>query len=169
MRKRKYGWTEKGILGFIFSPLGLVFLAVGIAVVQSDTLDAEERLAFLICFVGVGALFLLTGAVLLLMDLRRRAAQRAAYEGGHYVMGKVAGYRTNERVNMNGSHPVTVEVHYADPDTGVVHVYYSRYLYVNVGDLLLSDEVPVYLNRGDSRIGFVDIDAVLPTIEIHKQ
>jgi len=68
-----------------------------------------------------------------------------------------------------------VEVHWTDPDTGTVYVFHSRYLYVNVEPLLTGDalkdslrfEVPVYLDRGDVRVGFVDIDAVLPRIEVH--
>ena len=82
-------------------------------------------------------------------------------------MGKIADIKTITRVNMPNGHPVVVEVHYTDPDTGTVHVYYSRYLYVNVGDMLMGEEVPVYLGR-DSGVGFVDIDAVLPRIEVHR-
>lgn len=164
---KKYGWTEKGILGFVFTPLGLIFLIVGAVVTHFDAVAPDERLAFLISFVGVGAVFFLVGLVLLFLDLRRRRRQRSAFEGGHYVMGKVVGFKTITRVNMGWTHPVVVEVHYTDPDTGTVHVYYSRYLYVNVADLLTGDEVPVYLDR-DSGIGFVDIDAVLPRIEVHS-
>jgi hypothetical protein len=62
---------------------------------------------------------------------------------------------------------MVVEVHYTDPDTGTVHVFYSRYLYINAKRLLTSYEVPVYMDREDKRVGFVDIDAVLPKIEVH--
>ena len=58
--------------------------------------------------------------------------------------------------------------HRRSPDTGTVHVYYSRYLYIDVGDLLQSDQVPVYIDRMNDSIGFVDIDAVLPKIQIHR-
>jgi len=51
-------------------------------------------------------------------------------------MGRVAGCRVNTRVNVNGAHPMMVEVHWRDPDTGTVHVFHSRYLYVNVEPLL---------------------------------
>ena len=165
---KKYGWTEKGILGFIFAPMGLIFLILGLVLVQTPAVDAEERLAFLISFVGLGAVFLLVGAVFLFLDLRRRWKQRAAYEGGYYVMAKIAGITENRRVNMMSRHPIMVECHYTDPDTEVVHVYYSRYLYFNVADLLKGNEVPVYLDRGDSRVGFVDIDTVLSTVMVHK-
>lgn len=164
---KKYGWTEKRIIGFIFIPLGLIFLIVGAAVTHFGGVDPEERLAFLISFVGVGAVFFIIGLILLAIDLRRRSRQRAAYEDGHYVMGKIAGIKTITQVNMPSGHPVVVEVHYTDPDTRTVHVFYSRYLYINVGDLISNAEVPVYVDR-DSGTGFVDIDAVLPKIEVHR-
>ncbi len=164
---KKYGWTEKGIIGLIFTPLGLIFLIIGTLVTHFGGVEPDELLAFLISFAGVGAVFFFVGLILLTIDIRRRRRQRAAYEGGHYVMGKVAGTKTITRVNMPNGHPVVVEVHYTDPDTGTVHVYYSRYLYVNVADLLDEDEVPVYIDR-DSGVGFVDIDAVLPKIEVHR-
>lgn len=163
---KRYGWTEKGIIGLIFAPLGLVFLAVGL-LFNAHVRAPDERLAFLFSFAGVGGVFLTVGLILLGMELWRQAKQRAAYEGGYYVMGQVAGCRVNTRVNVNGTHPMVVEVHWTDPDTGTVHVFYSRYLYVNAEALLTGDTVPVYLDREDKRIGFVDIDAVLPRIEVH--
>ena len=164
---KQTGWTEKGIIGLIFAPLGLIFLIVGL-LAHASIAQPDERLAFLICFVGIGGVFFAMGLALLLIDLRRRARLRAAYEGGHCVMGKVAGFRVNTRVHVNGMHPTVMEVHWTDPDTGTVHVYFSRYLYVNVEDLLTGDEVPVYIDRDDPKVGFVDIDAVLPKIEVHR-
>ena len=165
---KKYGWTEKGIVGMIFIPLGLIFLIVGAVVAGIGAIEPDERTAFLICFAGGGAVFFLIGLLLLFLDLRRRRLQREAYESGYCVMGKVAGTRPITRVNMMGTHPRVVEVHYTDPDTGTVHVYDSRYLYIHVDDLLTRDEVPVFLNRNDYRVGFVDIDAVMPKVEVHR-
>jgi uncharacterized membrane protein len=164
---KKYGWTEKGIVGVIFIPIGLIFLVVGAIVTRTEAVESDQRLAFLISFVGVGAVLFCVGMVLLMVDILRRKRQKAAYEGGHFVMGKIAGIRTITQVNLPSGHPVVVEVHYTDPDTGTVHVYYSRYLYVNVGDMLAGEVVPVYLDR-NSGVGFVDIDAVLPKIEVHR-
>lgn len=163
---KKYGWTEKGIIGMVLAPLGLIFLIVGLAC-HTSIRAPGERLAFLICFAGLGFIFLVVGLVFLGMELWRRGKQRAAYEGGYYVIGKVAGFKVNTHVNVNGTHPMVVEVHYTDPDTGTVHVFYSRHLYINAKGLLTSYEVPVYMDREDKRVGFVDIDAVLPKIEVH--
>ena len=60
-----------------------------------------------------------------------------------------------------------IEAVRSDPN-GVVHVYRSRYLKTDVTKLLKSDTVPVYIDRYNENIGFVDIDAVLPEIRIHN-
>ena len=166
--RKKYGWTVKGILGMIFSPMGFLFLTLGICFRYfkvGDDPEAPE--VFLYTFGGMGAVFLLTGLALLLADIRRRALLRRAYESGYYVTAQIAGIHDQKNVNTYGRHPSVVECHYTDPDTGVVHVYYSRYLYINVSDLLQSDQVPVYIDRMNGRVGFVDIDAVLPQIRVH--
>ena len=108
------------------------------------------------------------GLGLLLSDIRRRTRMRRAYENGHYVMARITGVHEQRNVNMNGRSPTVVECHYTDPDTGIVHVYHSRYLYTDLSDLLQSDQVPVYIDRMDDRVGFVDIDAVLPEIRVHR-
>ena len=168
-KRKKYGWTAKGILSLVFLPMGLLFLPLGVGLWSAGVGDdPEDPLIFLLVFGGMGALFLLAGLILLLLDLRRRHLLRRAYEGGYSVQAKIAGMKDITSVNMNGGHPSQLECHWTDPATGVVHVYYSRYLYHHVTDLLTSDEVPVYIDRMDERIGFVDIDAVLPEIRVHR-
>ena len=166
MNVKKYGWTEKGILGFIFSPMGLIFLAIGLALSNTPFVDPRERALFLCVFCGVGGVFLLLGLIFLFLELRRRRRQKAAFEGGYYVMAKIADVKVITRVNLNGAHPMVVECHYKDGDT--VHVYYSRYLYFSVADMLTQDEVPVYIDRGDPDAYYVDIDAALPRVEVHR-
>ena len=107
------------------------------------------------------------GLLCLGKDIRRRAKQRRAYEGGYYVMAKIAGVKANRNVNGLHGNPYMLECHYTDPDTGVAHVWYSRYLYTDVTDLLKADEVPVYTDRYDYSVGFVDVDAILPEIRVH--
>lgn len=167
--RKKYGWTVKGILGFVFTPMGFFFLVMGVLFWHFKVGEKpEDPWIFLYVFGGMGVVFFLVGMGLLLSDLHRRALMRRAYEGGNYVMAQIAGINTQRNVNMNGRNPFMVECHYTDPATGIVHVYYSRYLYIDVDDLLQADQVPVYIDRMDERIGFVDIDAVLPKILVHR-
>ena len=169
MERKRYGWTARGIVGMIFLPIGLVFLPLGILLWYHGAGNSPQDPAIVLgVFGGMGAAFLLTGLALLGSDLRRRALQRRAYEGGNCVMAKITGVQAIRSVNINGRNPVTVECRYTDPATDTAHIWYSRYLYADVRDMLKSDEVPVYIDRTDGRIGFVDIDAVLPEIRIHR-
>ena len=167
---RKLGWTVYGILGFIFAPMGLLFLLIGLLVGQSEKIrwkgDGDPAI-FIGVFCGIGGLFLLLGLGFLAADLRRRHLLRRAYEGGNCVDAQILGVTSQRNVNVNGNHPRMIEAAWTDPD-GVVHVYRSRYLYLDVAKLLKSDTVPVYIDRYNENIGFVDIDAVLPEIRIHS-
>ena len=130
--------------------------------------DPEDPGIFLAVFGSIGAIFLLIGLELLLAEAHHRSLLRRAYESGHYVMAKIAGVRQQQTSNRGAQYPYVLECHYTDPDTGVAHVYFSRPLYVNAQDLLTSDEVPVYIDRMREDVGFVDVDAVLPKIKIHR-
>lgn len=93
---------------------------------------------------------------------------RRAYESGNYVMAKITDMKVNPSINGTHGSPYVLECQYKDPDTGAVHIWYSRNLYMNVKELLTSDEVPVYVDRSDYRVAFVDVDAILPEISVHR-
>ena len=168
--RRKTGWTAYGIIGFVFTPMGLLFLIVGLVVGQSDRIRWASRsvsMKFTAVFCGIGGLFLLLGLVFLAVDIRRRYLQRRAYESGNCVEAQILGVATQRNVSMLYGHPQMIEAAWTDPN-GVVHVYHSRYLNIDVTKLLKSDTVPVYIDRYNENIGFVDVDAVLPEIRIHN-
>ncbi len=167
--ERKFGWTEKGIIGFIFAPLGAFFMILGSLLYYFGAgEDPEDPMIFLCVFGGIGLIFFIVGLGLLGADLQRRSAMRRALDGGDYVLAKIAGVQRKLNVNSGGSHPCVVECHYQNPDTGEMHVFFSRYLYFDPTDMLTSDEVPVYLDRMNEKIAFVDIDAVLPKVVMHR-
>ena len=169
MNERKFGWTEKGILGMIFSPLGAFFLLLGLVLYSAGAgHQPEDPMIFLSTFGGMGGAFLLTGLILLGVDIRRRNAMRRALDSGDYVLASIAGVQQRLNVNTGGSHPCVVECHYKNPDTGETHVFFSRYLYFDPSDMFTAREVPVYLDRTNEKIAFVDIDAVLPKVVMHK-
>ncbi len=160
--QRKLGWTVKGMLGMAFVPMGAVYLAVAALLWFLKAGDApNDPLVFLCTFGGLGIIFLAVGLGLLEADLRRRLGMRRALEGGSFVAGKITDIRVKASVNVGRTHPRVVECRYRDPDTGEERIGFSRYLYFDPTDRLISDEVPVYLDRLGSGGVFVDIDAVL--------
>ena len=168
--RRKMGWTVYGILGFIFAPMGFLFLMIGFIVGQSGYIHWRgngDPAIFTAVFCSIGGLFLLLGLGFLAVDIRRRYLLRRAYDGGNCVEAQILGVVTQRNVNMPYGQPRMVEAAWTDPN-GVVHVYHSRYLNVDVTKLLKSATVPVYIDRYNENIGFVDIDAVLPEIRIHN-
>ena len=168
--RRKMGWTVYGILGFVFALMGLLFIAIGLAASLSDRIRWEgngDPAVFTAVFCGVGWFVLLLGGGFLFVDLRRRHRLRRAYEGGNCVEAQISGVTAQRNVSMPYGQPRVVEAAWTDPN-GVVHIYHSRYLKADVTKLLKSDTVPVYIDRLDENIGFVDIDAILPEIRIHS-
>lgn len=168
--RRKMGWTVYGIIGFIFAPIGFLFLAIGLAVGRPGSVSwkgSGDPIAFTAVFCGIGGLVFLLGLGFLAVDIRRRYLQRRAYDGGNCVDAKILGVSTQRNVNMPYGQPRMVEAAWTDPN-GVVHVYRSRYLKTDVTKLLKSDTVPVYIDRLNENIGFVDIDALLPEVRIHN-
>ena len=167
--RKKLGWTVKGILGAVFTLIGLVFVPLSLILGRLGPVSRRgtgDPAVFRAVFGGVGALFLIPGLILLGMDLRRRHLLRRAYDGGYCVDARILGVSAQRNVTVGGRHPLVVECAHTD-SSGVVHVYRSRYLYSDVTNLLKSGTVPVYIDRMDDSVGFVDIDAVLPEIRIH--
>ena len=168
-RRRRMGWTEKGIVGFVFAPIGSFFLVMGILLyLLRAGNDPEDPMVFLFVFSGLGLLFLLLGLLFLSMDIRRRNAMRRALDSGNYVMARVSGVEQRTNVSVNGRHPCVVECRYTEPDTGTVHIWYSRQLPFNPEGLMTSEEVPVYFDRYEPENAFVDIDAILPEVDVHR-
>lgn len=168
--KIRTGWTPLGIVGCVFAPIGALFAGLSFLFRFTEKsaswhgTNAPEILQLV--FGAVGGMFLAMGLIFLYFEFRRRHLLQRAYDGGNCVDAEILGVAARNNVSLNGRHPVVVECAYTDP-SGVVHIYRSRYLYTDVTDLLKSRTVPVYIDRLNENIGFVDIDAVLPEIRIH--
>ena len=158
---KNFGWTTWGIVGFIFAPIGFIFLLIGFAFSTSGSFPSSSDMNVLkYTFAGMGGLFLLLGLAMLAYDLRRRNRLRQAFYGGYYVDGKITGIKEIRNVNMNGRHPVVIECSYTD-SSGKEHLYQSRFLYSLPYENLIGKTVPVYLDRMDESIGYVDTDEIL--------
>ena len=160
--KKKFGWSVWGICGSIFAVIGGIFVPVGWFVPQipNVTIRGDGGLpVFRGMFCGIGGLFLVMGLCFLLVDVRRRARLRRAYDMGNYVEAKILGMKEMKNIDVNGRHPNVIECAWTDA-AGTEHIYCSRALFREAWPLK-SDTVPVYIDRDDENIGFVDIDAVI--------
>ena len=168
-RNRKLGWTEFGIVALVFTPLGALFTVLGLLLWHFRAgNDPEDPEIFLYVFGGIGIVFLVIGLVFLGVDLTRRRRMRDAFDSGNYVMARIAGVQKRTGARVNGASFYVVECHYRDADTEKMHVCFSRYLCFDPTDMLTAGEVPVYIDRYSGKNVFVDIDAVLPDVEIHR-
>jgi len=158
---KKFGWTVWGLVGSIFAPIGLIFLIVGLAISTTYSFRSMgDATVFRYTFCGMGGLFFLMGAGFLFYDLRRRYRLRQAFYGGIIVDAKITDIKEIRNVNMNGSHPFVIECSFTD-SSGEEHIYRSRYLYKDPRNILTGDTVPVYIDRMNEEIGFVDVESIL--------
>ncbi len=165
---RKPGWSPFLILALVFAPMGLLFLVLGVAFHWFGVgEDPRDPVIFLCVFGGIGLSFLAVGLGFAAAEHRRRAGIRRVLDGGEYVMARIVGVQRRGQVQVNGVHPYVAECHWHNKDTGEVHVYFSRYLYYDPTDLFTADEVPVYVDRMNDKVYYVDIDAVLPKVVLH--
>ena len=166
--KKKMGWTAKGIIGFIFTPIGALFILIAVLAwkLKPEWNNPIGAVIFQSVFGGLGLIFLFLGLVFLGLDLHRRSLLRRAYYSGNRVEAEIIRSVPQTNVNTYKGQPSVMECAYTDP-SGIVHIYRSRYLFTDVTKLLTAKTVPVYIDREDDDIGFVDIDAVLPEIRIH--
>ena len=106
--RRKMGWTVKGIIGFIFAPMGLLFVLIGWFVGKSLNFSweyANDSVIFQSVFCGIGGLFLIIGIALLAADLWRRHLLQRAYDGGNCVEADIIGVMAqNKRAAAKEKH-----------------------------------------------------------------
>ena len=158
---KKFGWTVWGIVGFVFAPIGALFLAIGLAATYTGMfrITGDYNL-FCYTFTGVGALFLLLGLAFLSKDLQRRHRLRQAYYSGNCVDAEIVSILTVPNVRVNGRNPFVIECAYTDA-YGETHRYQSRYIYSFPPEDLIGRTVPVYIDRLYEDDAFVDVDSIL--------
>ena len=158
---KKFGWTVWGIVGLIFTPIGMVFLPIGLLADRFGPRHVSgDLVVFSFVFTAVGTLFLALGLCFLWIDLRRRHRLRQAFNGGNQVDARIVSVRTIPNVRVNGRNPFVMVCVYTDA-YGTEHRVQSRYLYSAPREDLVGRTVPVYVDRMDESIGYVDVDDVL--------
>ncbi len=171
--KREPGYTPNAldIIGMIFAPLGGVLILVGriitgLAERHPENTTGDPRLFFWI-FGGIGAVFLILGIIFLALMLRRRAIHKRIFAEGYYVMATVTSVMPDYNIRINGKCPYFAECSYTDPETGILHLFRSRNIFFDPTAILMDARVPVYIEKGNYRHYYVDVDSLLPEVRRH--
>ena len=170
MKKESNGQMAdvKRILGMIFGAIGLCSLVVGCAVSLAIKNTGTELWFLPAVIIGpTGLVFLVLGTVFLVSEKRRRALDKELRNHGRVLEASVTGVQNNMNITVNGQHPYYVEAHWTEPMTGTVHVFRSRDLRFDPWKYVEGRMVNVYVADNDYSRYYMDLEPVLPKVEVH--
>ena len=163
-KKIKSGFGARMLLGIIFGLMGAIFFLVGVTLVF--VVPNEIKLLFFVIFGGIGLAFLIPGIIFLVLESKKKSAQKKLLENGYYIEADFFDIDWDTTVNVNGRSPYFVRFRYEDAQ-GNVHLFKSRNMFINPDTLLTDRKVKVYVNGTDYKYYYVDIDEILPNIYEH--
>ena len=117
-------------------------------------------------FTGLGGLFAAIGYTIVLFQIFRARRKKNLLENGRRVYAELAEIYQDTSVSVNGRYLWRVSCRYMD-ERGTMHIFRSDGLNFDPSGLLTGLQIPVYLEEGRPDHYAVDLDAVLPRIEIH--
>ena len=165
----KTGITALDILAVVFTPLGGMFVLIGIIMelnieqlIENGTGDVEM---LPVIFGIVGAPFLILGVIFAFLAIRKRKTARQVVRGGYYMMADIVNVWQNYNVRVNGVCPFILECHYQDPATGTLHVFRSRNLFYCPAELV-GQQVRVYVEQGNMRHYYVYADPLISNVRM---
>ena len=117
-------------------------------------------------FTGLGGLFAAIGYTIVLFQIFRARRKKNLLENGRRVYAELEEIYQDTSVSVNGRYLWRVSCRYMD-ERGTMHIFRSDGLNFDPSGLLTGLQIPVYLEEGRPDHYAVDLDAVLPRIEIH--
>ena len=158
----------KRILGKIFGAIGLCSLVIGCAVSLAIKNTGTELWFLPAVIIGpTGLVFLVLGAVFLVSEKRRRELDEELRNHGRALEASVMCVQNDMNISVNGRHPYFVEAHWTDPVSGMVHVFRSRDVSFDPWKYVEGRTVKVYVMDNDYSRYYMDLEPVLPKVEIH--
>lgn len=162
--KPKYSMTGRLLAGIILVLLGLYFFIEGC--VYAASMDGSQFYniedAYSSC--GVGAVLFIPGAACLFFEIRKRIRIKELFNAGHYVMAEITDviidYYLTLRIPGLPRYPYTVMCRYRDA-VGEEYMFKSRWIYFDPKPFLQERMVKVYVERGNYKYYYVDIDEVI--------
>ena len=162
--KAKWDLDIAFIIGITLFFIGVVYLSVCIRLFLSPA-DAEA-VAVRSVFLPLGLVFFLVGSVLLTRAAFKKHRADLLVAEGRYIWATVTELQQIRSVNGLQGHPCVIQTCYTDPQ-GKIHYFPSRYLYRKPDASVLGKSVKVYLQNGDYRHYYVDVEPLLPRQRIN--
>lgn len=157
------------LLGWIFLVLGLmltlggavseliikhVFRKQGLVIVTTNTFNIS---LFTVIFCGIGGVFVIIGAIFLLVTIRDKKKKKKLIENGHKYYAEVTGSIINYHVQVNRRFPYRLDCKYIDEVTGITYLYRSGNIWENP-DQYIGLQVPVYINPSKPNEYYVAVE-----------
>ena len=164
------GSGHEGFTYAVSDPLDLTIIASCAAVACPGFLWYNSNPASI--FMGdtgslaLGGLFAAIGYTILLLQVFRARRKKRLLENGRRVYAQLGEIYQDTSVAVNGRYLWRVSCQYMD-ERGTMHIFRSDGLNFDPSGLLTGLQIPVYLEEGRPDHYAVDLDAVLPRIEIH--
>ncbi|SET21972.1 hypothetical protein [Enterocloster lavalensis] len=154
------------LFGGIWAAVGTIFLVAGlVGFLNADSQPAAPVFMNLL-FTGLGGLFAAIGYTIVLFQIFRARRKKNLLENGRRVYAELEEIYQDTSVSVNGRYLWRVSCRYMD-ERGTMHIFRSDGLNFDPSGLLTGLQIPVYLEEGRPDHYAVDLDAVLPRIEIH--
>ncbi|MEE0956309.1 MAG: hypothetical protein U0L49_10930 [Eubacterium sp.] len=173
--RRKNGtslFSVQLLLGIIFSAIGIPFLIIGIYfalhmswLLETATGSGDPRI-LPVLFSLIGGIFSALGIAFLIWAFRKNSVVKKVIKGGYSVTAVISEVTITYNVEINGSNPYVIVCQYQDPRTGILHIFRSKYIMFYPGDLT-GRSVRVFVDPQNLNHYYVDLDSVLPQVEMH--
>lgn len=167
--KKASSFLAQTLLGIIFSLIGVPFLILGIYFAVhiawlSDTGSGDVKILPAV-FCLLGGIFVMIGGGFLIWVAGKKKKIRDVVAGGYTVNAVISEVSRNCNVEVNGRNPYKIICQYQDAQ-GILHIFSSENIMFNPGNLT-GQYVRVYVEPGNLNHYYVDIDSVLPKVEVH--
>ncbi len=160
--------APRRLLGKIFSLVGAFNLSIGGAASLVMKSAGSEMWYLPLAIMGwIGLVFLVMGLAFIGIEKRRQAADEELKNHGRVLEATVTGVQCNYNITVNSRHPYYAEAQWQDPVTGTVHIFRSRELNFDPLGYVEGRKVAVYVRDNDYAHYYVDLDPILPRVEIH--
>lgn len=112
---------------------------------------------------GIGTIFLLIGALLIIVPRMSARADDRLRQEGVAVEADLQSVALNTAVTVNGRNPFRITAQWQDPATSRVYVFVSRNIWLDPSKYITGKSVRVFIAQGNPRRYYVDL-SFLPAL-----